>query len=220
MKSQFVKALSASAVVLGLMTGSSAWAADLGPYQAYTPPPQVEEYRPPVAIWEGAYIGINGGYAWSNSTFTEPEGGFAGGQLGYNWQRGNVVFGLEGDIQGADLSGRAYNPFADAVAHTDVNWFSTLRGRLGYAFGPVLIYGTGGVAVAEFDNSVRFDDVRFRSSDTNVGYAAGGGIEWAFAPNWSMKAEYLYLGFGDDRIGGFRVNEDFQAVRAGLNYKF
>lgn len=201
---------------------TGAFAADLGPYQPYNPPvaPEVR-YEP--SIWEGAYVGINGGYGWSNSTFTEPEGGFGGGQIGYNWQRDRIVFGLEGDFQGADISGRAYNPFDDASAHSNVNWFSTVRGRLGFASGPFLLYGTAGLAVADFDTNVHFfgSDAHYRDSNTDVGYAAGGGIEWAFAPNWSMKAEYLYLGFGDDRLSsGYRINNDFETVRVGLNYKF
>ncbi len=221
MKSQFAKSLLAGGALLALIASSSAYAADLGPYQPYTPPPAPEvEYSAP-SIWEGAYVGVNGGYGWSNSSFTEPEGGFGGGQIGYNWQRGRFVFGVEGDIQAADISGRAYDPMNDATAHSDVNWFSTVRGRLGFTSGPLLIYGTGGLAVADFDSHVRVDDLHFRDSNTDVGYAVGGGVEWAFAPNWSMKAEYLYLGFGDDTLSsGDRINNDFQAVRVGLNYKF
>ncbi|RUO97240.1 outer membrane protein [Hyphomicrobium sp.] len=220
MTSQFTKSLLGGAV-LALTASGSAWAADLGPYQPYSPPPSAEVVYGTPSIWQGAYIGINGGYGWSNSTFTEPEGGFGGGQLGYNWQRDRFVFGLEGDIQAADISGRAYNPFDDATAHSNVNWFSTVRGRLGFTAGSLLIYGTGGLAVADFDNKVDVGGLTFRDNDTKVGYAAGGGVEWAFAPNWSMKAEYLYLGFGDEKLSsGYRINDDFQTVRVGLNYKF
>ncbi|MET0408259.1 MAG: outer membrane protein [Hyphomicrobium sp.] len=221
MKSQFAKSLALSAAVLALTASTGAWAADLGPYQPYTPPQPEVEYRAPAAIWEGAYVGINGGYGWSNSTFTEPEGGFGGGQIGYNWQRDRIVFGIEGDFQAGDISGNAYNFADDAFAHSNVNWFSTVRGRLGIANGPLLVYGTAGLAIADFDTAVDFGGPRFRDSDTKTGYAAGGGVEWAFAPNWSMKAEYLYLGFGDDRLSsGYRINNDFQTVRVGLNYKF
>jgi outer membrane immunogenic protein len=219
MKSQFVKSLAMSAGVLVLTASSAAWAADLGPYQPYTPQAAPEvRYEP--AIWEGAYIGVNGGYGWSNSNFTDPEGGFGGAQLGYNWQRDHIVFGVEGDFQGSDISGRAFNELDD-VAHSDINWFSTVRGRLGYASGPVLVYGTGGVAFADVDNHIHFSNGdSARNSGTDTGYAAGGGIEWAFAPNWSAKAEYLYVGLGDDEVGGYRINNDFQTVRVGLNYKF
>lgn len=220
MKSQIAKSLLGGAV-LALTASGSAWAADLGPYQPYNPPAAPVVYSEP-SIWQGAYVGINGGYGWSNSSFTEPEGGFGGGQIGYNWQRGNFVFGLEGDFQAADISGNAYNAFDDATAHSNVNWFSTVRGRLGYASGPLLVYGTAGLAVADFDTNVNFNGFgNFRDNDTKAGYAAGGGLEWAFAPNWSMKAEYLYLGFGDEDLSsGYRINNDFQTVRVGLNYKF
>jgi len=200
---------------------SGAFAADLGPYQPYNPPAApVVQYEEP-AIWEGAYIGVNGGYGWSNSNFTEPEGGFGGGQLGYNWQRGRFVFGVEGDFQGGDIGGTAFDQFGD-VADSDVNWFSTVRGRLGFANGPLLVYGTGGVAFADIDNTIHFSDGSVaKDSGTQTGYAVGGGLEWAFAPNWSAKAEYLYVGMGDTTLSsGDRVNNDFQTVRVGLNYKF
>jgi outer membrane immunogenic protein len=219
MTSQFAKSL-LGGVVLAATASGSAFAADLGPYQPYSPPPAEVVYATP-SIWQGAYMGINGGYGWSNSTFTEPSGGFGGAQLGYNWQRDRIVFGLEGDIQGADISGSAYNPFFDATAHSNVDWFSTVRGRLGFTAGTVLIYGTAGLAVADFNNTVNVGGLTFSDSDTKAGYAAGGGVEWAFAPNWSMKAEYLYLGFGDETLSsGFRINDDFQTVRVGLNHKF
>jgi outer membrane immunogenic protein len=221
MKSQFAKSFCLGAGALMLTASASAWAADLGPYQPYTPPPAPEASYEPPSIWEGAYVGINGGYGWSNSNFTEPEGGFGGGQIGYNWQRGHFVFGFEGDIQGADIGGTAFDQFGD-VARSDVDWFSTVRGRLGFANGPFLVYGTGGLAVAGIDNRIHFTNGSVaRDDSTQTGYAAGGGIEWAFAPNWSAKAEYLYMGFGDETLSsGDRINNDFQTVRVGLNYRF
>jgi outer membrane immunogenic protein len=221
MISQRAKSVSFGGTLLLLTASSSAWAADLGPYQPYTPPPAPEVRYESPAIWEGAYIGVNGGYGWSDSNFTEPEGGFGGGQIGYNWQRDRFVFGVEGDFQGADISGTAFDQFGD-TARSDVNWFSTVRGRLGFASGTWLVYGTGGVAFADIDNRIHFTDGSVsRDSGTQTGYAVGGGAEWAFAPNWSAKAEYLYLGFGDDTLpSGDRINNDFQTVRVGLNYKF
>jgi outer membrane immunogenic protein len=221
MISQRAKSVSFGGALLLLTASSSAWAADLGPYQPYTPPPAPEVRYESPAIWEGAYIGVNGGYGWSDSNFTEPEGGFGGGQIGYNWQRDRFVFGVEGDFQGADISGTAFDQFGD-TARSDVNWFSTVRGRLGFASGTWLVYGTGGVAFADIDNRIHFTGGSVsRDSGTQTGYAVGGGAEWAFAPNWSAKAEYLYLGFGDDTLpSGDRINNDFQTVRVGLNYKF
>jgi outer membrane immunogenic protein len=214
-----------SAAFLAAATGS-AFAADLGPYKPYNPPPEPAPIYQP-AIWDGAYIGINGGYGWSNAEPTEPEGGFGGGQIGYNWQRDRIVFGLEGDFQGADISGRAF-AIDGSTARSDMNWFSTVRGRLGYASGPWLFYATGGLAIADVDNRVSLvgpAPTTFRDSDTLTGYAVGGGLEWKFAQNWSAKAEYLYLGLGDSTLHNstgesLRVNNDVQTVRVGLNYHF
>jgi len=212
-----------SATILAAATGS-AMAADLGPYQPYNPPAEPAPIYQP-AIWDGAYIGVNGGYGWSNAGPTEPDGGFGGGQLGYNWQRGNIVFGLEGDIQAGDISGRAYT-FDGDTARSDVNWFSTVRGRLGFTNGPWLLYATGGLAIADVDNRVNLVGApSFHNSETLTGYAVGGGLEWKFTQNWSAKAEYLYLGLGNSTLynsdgDSGRVNNDIQTVRVGLNYHF
>lgn len=212
-----------SAAIVAAATGS-AFAADLGPYQPYSPPPEPAPFYQP-AIWDGAYIGINGGYGWSNAEPTEPEGGFGGGQIGYNWQRDRIVFGIEGDFQGADISGSAFT-FDGDTAHSDMNWFSTVRGRLGFASGPWLLYATGGLAIADVDNRVTFINApSFHDSDTLTGYAVGGGLEWKFAQNWSAKAEYLYLGLGNSTLhnsdgDALTVNNDVQTVRVGLNYHF
>ena len=215
MKSLPVKSAFGGAVAL-LAMSTGAWAADLGPYNSYTPAPQPEVRYDSPSIWQGAYVGINGGYGWSDSNPTSAEGGFGGAQVGYNWQRGRLVFGIEGDFQGGDIGGSVTD--FDATLHSEINWFSTVRGRLGIATGPWLIYGTGGVAFADIDTRVRFDDGdSWKTSGTETGYAVGGGLEWAFAQNWSAKAEYLFVGLGEDDFG---VNNDFHSVRLGLNYKF
>jgi outer membrane immunogenic protein len=107
-----------------------------------------------------------------------------------------------------------------------MNWFSTVRGRIGIASGPWLLYGTAGLAIADVNNSVNLVGVpSFHDSDTLTGYAVGGGLVWAFAQQWSLKAEYLYLGLGDSTLhnvdgDSVRVNNDVQTVRVGLNYHF
>jgi outer membrane immunogenic protein len=220
LKSQRLRSITLGSVLLFVTASASASAADLGPYHPYNPPP-IEAYAEP-PIWQGAYIGINGGYGWSNSGLTDPDGGFGGGQIGYNWQRDRFVFGVEGDFQASDINAKSFGSFGDAKS--DVNWFSTMRGRVGFANGPFLIYGTGGVAFADISNRLDTGLEVFKDSGTQTGYAVGGGLEWAFARNWSAKAEYLYLGFGDDKItsdsDAIRVNNDIQTVRVGLNYKF
>ena len=109
-------------------------------------------------------MGLNGGYGWGNggnaisysngdsSAHAKPEGGFGGGQLGYNVQSGKLVFGLEFDFQGGDLSRSTTGTTTGGKAFTSkesIDWFGTARGRLGLSFGPALFYGTGGFAYGD-----------------------------------------------------------------------
>ncbi len=138
-------------------------------------------------------------------------------------------------MQAADISDgtRGFVPGGAgylAQANADIDWFSTLRGRVGYAAGPTLLYVTGGLAFADVDYSVSGTNgpTSFAMSNGSIetGYTVGGGLEWAFAPNWSLKSEYLYVDLGDQTVtspgGTFRSSTDldFHTVRAGLNYRF
>jgi len=177
--------------------------------------------------WNGCYVGVNlGGIAgrdrdnWTGitdnaaATVLPPaadaslsgSGVIGGGQFGCIAQSGAWVWGAEGDIQ---YTGLAESRTATAVGAAfagqisesfSSHWLSTIRGRVGYATGPMLFYGTGGVAFAGVNV---FDQVCFSagcnaasSSSTPVGFAVGGGIEWAFAPSWSVRAEYLWVDLG------------------------
>jgi outer membrane immunogenic protein len=180
--------------------------------------------------------------------FFEPNGnslGTAGGvlggaQVGYNYQFGQFVIGVETDFQGTSISGGGNNasqslilsPYgargseflapigALAGANTSLEWFGTVRGRVGYLFLPtLLIYGTGGFAYGQVD--------AFGFSNTPTGWTAGGGVEWMFAPNWSAKAEYLYVDLSSNgATGGLGLNWGYyyhpqiNVVRAGINYHF
>jgi outer membrane immunogenic protein len=182
---------------------------------------------------------------------TDFGGATYGGQGGCNWQAGgsSVVFAFELDFNGSSLniSQTASIPRVDVGIATrgdhvepvtqKLSWFSTYRGRLGFEIGPWLLYGTGGLAMAKIDTS--YSDIFPNGfvghigsdSRTRVGWTAGGGVEYALAGNWSVKAEYLYLDFGSYN---FRANETLPAAsywevtvqprehiaRAGLNYKF
>ena len=228
-----MKRLFLAGVIAGL-SSACAYAADLGPYRA-PPPPQGDYYEPVRDIpwsWRGFYAGVNAGYAWGGddsvtlsgpggtATGTlEPNGWFGGGQIGYNAQFQSLVFGIEADLQGADISD------GNAFASTNVDWFSTVRGRVGYAAGPALLYATGGFAFADVNTNATVSGVSFSSDEVKTGYALGGGIEWAFAPNWSLKSEYLYVNLGDDDFSGpggvaAHSETDFHTVRMGLNYRF
>jgi outer membrane immunogenic protein len=207
-----------------------AGAADLAA-RTYTKAPALA----PLPTWAGFYIGAMGGYA-SQSGSDGIKGGFAGGTAGYNWQQGNIVFGLEADAAWADInnsvSGVVLVPggaFATTTTAKIQDW-GTVRGRIGYAFGPTLLYATGGYAWADTKISVGIPGV-FSGSDSQVhsGYAVGAGVEYMFAPKWSLKAEYLYKSFGSENytynVLGTTVTAasgsfDIHSAQVGINYHF
>lgn len=201
-------------LLLHLMIGSAA-AADL-PLKA--PPLR------PVVTWAGFYGGFNAGYSYGNdpyrsgipglesftTTLAAPSGGLFGGQIGYNWQFGKVVFGLEGDGQWAGQRGTgcggpecALNsvPESGAFLTTDrIDWFATARARLGWANERYLLYVTGGAASAGIRRTdaanIDFVDASLDHRATLTGSAIGVGAEVAVWDNWSVKIEYLHLDFG------------------------
>ena len=184
------------------------------------PPPPVYVAAP---IWSGFYIGVNGGYGWTaNDGPLAPEGGFGGGQIGYNWQGlfgySPWVIGIEADIQGAGISD------SNRVGENSLNWFGTVRGRLGYAFGPALLYATGGFAYGEVESKF-FDGPSF--TETQTGYVVGGGLEYKVNPAWSVKAEYQYINLDASDLNGagplngnfgFSDRSEINTFRVGLNY--
>jgi outer membrane immunogenic protein len=167
----------------------------------------------PAPAWSGFYVGVNvGGAAGNRGT----GGVIGGGQFGYNYQVLPLfVAGLEADIQGSSMGARAgssaFGPPLGGGGSQSVDWFGTVRGRLGTtAINPtLLVYGTGGLAYGG-------------SSGAGTGWTGGGGVEWAFASNWSAKVEYLYVNLSQDADFGPRRGGDqgFHVVRAGLNYRF
>ena len=219
----------------------TAQAADL--YRA--PPPPPVSYVPPVVpanTWTGFYAGINGGYGWGGggntisyydgadqSARAQPQGGFGGGQIGYNYQTGSFVFGVETDFQGAGISDSVTGTTAngnDFTSKESIDWFGTARGRLGFAVGNALLYGTGGFAYGNVNQHATNGGDVFVSNTTQTGYAAGGGVEYKFTPAWSVKAEYQYIDLGSQKLTdnlGISTNSldtNFQTARVGLNYRF
>ena len=135
------------------LVGAAA-AADLPPrYNPVAPPMAPSPFVSPLHNWTGLYVGINGGGAWGRSDWTstnefDVSGGMVGGTIGYNWQSGNWVYGLEGDIDWTDISGRTH--FACSFGcKTSNSWLATVRGRVGYAYDRFLPYITGGLAVGD-----------------------------------------------------------------------
>jgi outer membrane immunogenic protein len=204
-------------LALGLLLASiagAASAADLSAPRsaAYTKAPALS----PAVNWSGFYIGAVGGYA--SETGSDPlgiKGGFGGATVGYNWQFGQFVLGLEGDGTFGDVSSTA--TIGGVTATAKVDSFSTIRGRAGVAVDQVLFYGTVGLALAD----IKISTPTASASNTQTGFAAGAGVEWMFAPRWSLKAEYLYRQFDNTTIasvptGTLAVNSG----QVGINFHF
>jgi outer membrane immunogenic protein len=198
------------AAVAIVMSGY-AQAADIGYGQPqYAPPPPPVAYR-----WMGPYVGGNVGYLWGDvdNSRAQPSGMAAGIQAGYNWQNGIFVFGAEGDI---NLS-NADDTFAPWQFSN--SWFGTLRGRAGItAWNNTLFYATGGLAFGGLEAQLN----GFSESRTQIGWTVGAGAEFALTPNWSLKAEYLYMGFASRTytFAGTDYGFDANLIRFGFNYRF
>jgi outer membrane immunogenic protein len=262
MKRPFGWAL-AAASLLSIATAGAASAADMAVKALPVSPPAT------VYNWTGWYVGVNGGWAFDNNstgslvafapTFAaavaaggtptffgaKHEGGFGGGQVGYNWQMANWLVGVEADIQGADIGRTSTVVFpggggivpSTSTGRDHIDWFGTLRGRVGVTAGPALFYGTGGLAYGGVKTNVTNVFVPVASgnalgsdSSTRVGWAAGAGVEWGFAPNWTVRGEYLHMDLGrsnvtiaDTAFAGsatYRFSHVVDAVRVGVNYRF
>ena len=209
--------------------------------------PAIPTKTPPAPFsWTGLYVGINGGYsfgtsAWNDSVTGSSSGnfrtsGFAfGGTLGANYQAGAFVFGIEGDGDWADAGGFGTFTSTSLCAGgclTNSNWLATARSRFGYALDRLLVYGTAGAAFGNIRANYSNDAV---SSATEPGWVAGAGLEFAFAPNWTAKAEYLFIDLADGScmtvcaiqnssgpavIPNVAIKFSESVVRAGLNYRF
>jgi len=248
--------------VSSIALATTAFAADLpntkGP-APFLPPP------PPVFSWTGIYVGANAGGSLGTFTTSDTFGlfgtgdqynassrGFSGGgQIGINYQfADNIVVGVEADFQGSTLRGSYDSANINGQAgwndSSKVNWWGTGRARLGYAFGNILPYVTGGVAYGKVSTQgscwtgsgpFSCDQSSGSVSGTHVGWTAGAGLEYAITHNLTLKFEYLYTDLGsfnspdhflDASYGGpiyspgddMRTRTTFSTVRAGVNWKF
>lgn len=224
--------LAVACVVTGAM---SAQAADM-PRAApiYKAQPAAQTYD-----WTGFYLGINGGYARGRSSWSDPtvgtdsgrfntSGGTLGGQLGYNWQTGPVVFGVETDMNwlnanGSTSAGGVCLTNGGGSCQTQQSWLGTTRARVGYAFDRWLPYITGGVAYGD----IRATQPTGTSSSTQTGWTAGAGVEYGITRNWSAKLEYLHVDLGTATFMGAASGTSTLAVpvkddlaRVGLNYRW
>jgi outer membrane immunogenic protein len=230
-------------VALGMAAPASA--ADLAarPYTK-APPPMVA----PIYDWSGFYIGANGGWGQERRCFNavditgvfigsegchDASGGVVGGQIGYRWQTGGWVFGLEAQGDWANLRGdnvSLLNP--GFVNRSKMDAFGLFTGQIGYAWNNALFYVKGGAAVVDDRNDILFGGavVATSNSDTRWGATVGVGFEYGFAPNWSVGIEYDHL-FLDNRTTTFtapggvffqtdRITGDADLVMARINYRF
>jgi outer membrane immunogenic protein len=249
-------ALGRLAVALGVLSVSSAaaMAADLSlpprPYAPYAP----AYYRPAVVFdWTGFYVGLSAGGGFglggidsnvasvASARFdTQPSGFIGGGQIGYNYQMGGFVWGVEADFSGANIQGsdsKTVTLSTVTIAGTGnqkLDFLGTLRGRVGVVpFTPLLIYATGGLAYGSADATLSETcscgpTATVSTSSNRWGWTAGGGIEWMFAPHWSLKGEFLYYNLGqvsaDLTVAGIGITSTAKVrgdiARGGINYRF
>jgi outer membrane immunogenic protein len=233
--------------VAAMAMAGSALAADLPSRKA----PPVAYVPPPAFTWTGFYLGVHGGYDWQDVRETGLFGGLAfynygwkasgpvgGGHAGFNWQVNQFVFGMEGDVDAVGVrSNTNGNPFFLPFFGfaNNVNWRTqvggSIRGRIGWAWDRVLLYGTGGVAFMNFRLTENFPGVLFGPGEvfntTRTGLTVGGGLEYAFTNNWLARVEYRYSDFGTYNnasvfIPGFFYRERVRdnRVTAGISYKF
>ncbi len=203
-------AIYAAATVAMTLAAGAAAAADL----PRSPAPYYSAPAPQTYNWTGPYAGVNVGYQWGDTTnnATEPSGLQGGLQAGYNWQAGQFVFGAETDIQ---LSG-SDDTFAPWKFSNP--WFGTLRGRAGVALNNILFYGTLGLAYG----GVKGEISGLAESKTHPGWAVGAGMEVGLTPNWSARAEYLYVDLSDRNytVTGRGNGIESNLIRFGVNYRF
>ncbi len=233
--------LLATTVAIAL-TSTAVHAADMA-MKAYAPAP-----LPPPPSWTGFYLGLNGGFGGDRNQYPFTVGGitgtstlnssgfFGGAQMGYNWQFAPAwVAGVEADIDDADIQGLAQTSAAGASASigTRLDWFGTVRGRVGYLVTPnVLFYGTGGWAYGRVTSSASATAAGLATgasiaSTQTGGWTAGAGLEYAINPSISFKTEYLFVNLGSTTLAGvsggtpsLSEKTTVHTVKAGLNFKF
>ncbi len=197
---------------------------------------------PPPFTWRGLYLGGNIGGAWATNTlsdnlttvsFDRDNNGFIGGvQIGYNYQVGNLVLGVEWDFDwtSIDTAGAVTLPgvIGPLQASADTEWISTLAARIGLALDRTLVYVKigGGWVRNEASITQLTTGATVNASNTSGGWLVGGGFEYAIAPNWTAKFEYDFLGLSDKTLPGFsgtrafELERDIQQVKVGINFKF
>jgi outer membrane immunogenic protein len=226
------------------LSTAPALAADL---PAPPPPPQAPAAYVPVAApvynWGGIYVGINGGYGFGDSAWSpagtvgtgnfDVNGPLVGGTIGANFQSGQFVFGVEGDIDWSDIKGSTTNITTcggdTCTFQTQNDWLGTVRGRVGYAFDRMLVYATAGGAFGDIKANLTnvTTSATASATSTEFGWTAGGGVEYGITQNITARVEYLFVDLSNGSLtcatcgtAAVPVSFDASLVRAGINFKF
>jgi outer membrane immunogenic protein len=232
-----------SSVALAALMVTPALAADLPrKAPAYVPP------APPPFSWTGFYVGASAGFiandsegndngdgtgdGWINTPATYrlgQVGGLFGVDVGYNWQFSpNWVLGIEADIAGATGNGDGFSDIYGSEVYSKLSALGTIRGRIGYAFDRMLVYATGGFAYGKVHDRVSWEQAPDYTADESkwkTGWTLGGGLEYAFPNNWTVRAEGLYVDLGSTSFTNisscnFGFKHRYALGRIGINYKF
>jgi len=223
---------------LTAVSAAGAQAADLPPALPL-PAKAPIAYAPKLFDWTGIYVGGHVGGGFSESSWSDPitgigngtfnNFGFLGGaQVGANMQFNRLVLGLEGDFSWTSLKASRRDSIGETI-NTAVPWTSTITGRVGAAFDRLLVYGKGGLALAQDQSSLTdLGGHTATNSFMREGWTVGAGLEYALDDHWSAKIEYDYLGFGSQALSfttplekvGANASLNVQEVKAGVNFRF
>ena len=218
-------------VVLSVMLMAPAIAADMRmPVKAPAPPPAS------VHTWSGIYIGAHGGGGWDSTCYLydtgshgchDGDGWLGGGQIGFNVQQGQFVFGVEFSGSWADITGsHSAQSLVTISFSSDVSTILTLTGRVGVTLDRALLYATGGGAWLR--QTIDYQAVSAYSDKLNrTGWTIGAGLEYALTPNWSIAAQYNYIDLADEDVTfaapspfGYEVPHELHLATVRLNYRF
>ncbi len=171
----------------------------------------------PAPNWTGLYAGLHGGVGAGNIRGGSAHGGLVGGQVGFNAQADRVVLGLEADATSSGFEHKGFNGGGQTFRQ---KWVGSIRGRAGYAFDQVLVYGTGGVAGAQ----TQFQDFVGKSNRQTVGWAVGAGAEVKLTDRVSARGEVMHYSMGtatyNTPVATYRLDQRTNVLRAGVNYRF
>lgn len=224
--------------VSAIAAATPGWAADLVQ--------KAPAFAPVAAVnWTGLYLGGHLGYGQGPARISDPvapgpgldtqlKGALGGGQIGFNYQTGAMVFGVEADISASDIDGTStfIDPTGDvSTFNTQVRWTALVTGRIGYAMDRALLYVKGGVAFGGFRvNAANITDATAGSARFNrTGWTLGGGLEYALSGPWSLRGEYDYLNFptrnfsmtdATGAVAAGALRQHLHQFKLGLNYRF